>query len=174
MDMNGSMDLPSLTIYPAAVMRISCPLCRTGGIVRKERPPEKDFMVLCRKCKGKFLVKLNLRRYYRKEVSIPVRYSTFDIDQPFDQRADQGVIIDMSREGLCIENYADTRSADYYKEGKPITLFFSLPPREKLLKVQGEVTRILRKEGSQFFKIGVKFCNLDSYINKQIGFFLWP
>lgn len=161
------------TVYPAAIMKIACPNCKTEGTVKKERPPEKDFSVFCPRCKETFLVKINVRKFYRKEVCIPVRYSIFDADRPV-QKMKEGTIIDISREGLCIESHARLYAPALRQEGNIFQLFFSLPPKQTLLKVQGEVMRIIRKEGDNSFKIGIKFCNLDEFSAKNLGFFLWP
>jgi len=74
------------TVYPSVVMRISCPYCEAEGKVRKEKPPQGDFTVVCPRCKEKFLIKINVRNFYRKTVSIPVYYSPYDIHRPDDQR----------------------------------------------------------------------------------------
>jgi hypothetical protein len=65
-------------------------------------------------------------------------------------------------------------SPDSHKEGTILTFLFSLPPRNELLKVEGEVTRLIKENTRSTFMLGVKFTNLDHYANKQIGFFLMP
>lgn len=162
------------TVYPSTVMRIACPNCGVEGTLRKDRPPERDFTVLCPKCKERFLVKINARKFYRKKVSIPVRYSLFNTFDPMDKKVKEGIIIDISREGLCIESYTHFFLPDYHREGNLLNLQFSLPRSEKLLKVQAKVMRVIKKEGENTFKMGLQFHNLDEFTNKQIGFFLWP
>jgi predicted Zn finger-like uncharacterized protein len=162
------------TVYPAVVMRISCPNCGAEGKVRKEKPPQADFTVVCPRCKEKFLIKLNVRNYYRKPVSIPVYYSRYDIDRPDDHRARMGTIVDLSQQGMRIESSKQDFSSSHFREGNLFTFLFTLPPRNEMLKVQGEIARLSRQNNGNTIMLGVKFSNVDHFTNKQLGFFLWP
>ncbi len=162
------------TVYPAVVMRISCPNCGAQGRVRKEKPPQADFTVVCPRCKEKFLIKINVRNFYRKTVSIPVSYSPFDIHRPDDQRARGGTIVDISQQGMRVEAHKHDFPPQFFREGTTFTFLFSLPPRNEQLRVQGEVARINQQSNSNTIMIGIKFSSIDHFTNKQIGFFLWP
>jgi predicted Zn finger-like uncharacterized protein len=162
------------TVYPAVVMRISCPNCGAQGRVKKEKPPQADFTVVCPRCKEKFLIKINVRNFYRKAVYIAVHYSPYDINRPDDQRARQGTIVDISQQGMQVEGHKHDFPPRFFKEGNTFTFYFSLPPRNELLRVQGEIARIIRQNNSNTFMMGIKFSNVDRFTNRQIGFFLWP
>jgi predicted Zn finger-like uncharacterized protein len=161
------------TVYPSTMMKITCPNCQAEGTVKRDKPPDKDFKVLCPKCKEGFLVKVNLRRYYRKDVSIPIAYWTLEPDGRVQKRR-TGTIVDISREGLGIESPVRDYSPTFHREGNLYELSFSLPPKQIPLTVQGEVVRIIKTEGSKTFKIGVSFFNLDRFPTEEIGFFLLP
>jgi predicted Zn finger-like uncharacterized protein len=162
------------TVYPSVVMRISCPYCEAEGRVRKEKPPQEDFTVVCPRCKEKFLIKINVRNFYRKTVSIPVYYSPYDIHRPDDQRAREANIVDISQQGMGVEGHTHDFPKNYFREGSSFTFLFSLPPRKELLKVQGEIARIIPQNNGNTLVMGVKFSNLDHFTNKQLGFFLLP
>jgi hypothetical protein len=161
------------TVFPSAVMKISCPKCKAEGTLKRENPPEKDLQVLCPKCKERFLVKINLRKFYRREVSIPVKYYLVD-GSGTSQKTKGGTIVDLSREGLCIESDTRSYAPGYHREGKRFSMSFALPPGDTVLNVDGEVVRIIKAEGKSTFRIGIKFSNLDGFSSKQIAFFLWP
>ena len=162
------------TVYPSVVMRISCPNCGAEGKVRKEKPPQGDFTVVCPRCKEKFLIKINVRNFYRKTVSIPVHYSPYDIHRPDDKRAREATIVDISQQGMGVESHRHDFPENYFREGSSFTFLFSLPPRKELLKVQAEIARIIPQNNGNTFMMGVKFSKLDHFTNKQLGFFLWP
>ena len=166
--------MKAVTVYPSVVMRIICPNCGAEGQAKRKKPPQEDFTVSCPRCKERFLIKINLRTFYRKNVSIPVHYSPYDIHRPDDQRAREGTIVDISQQGMRIEGSKHDFSPDYHKEGAILTFLFSLPPRNELLRIEGEVTRLIKEGTRSSFMLGVKFSNLDHYANKQIGFFLMP
>ena len=162
------------TVYPAVVMRISCPNCGAEGKVRKEKPPQADFTVVCPRCKEKFLIKINVRNYYRKPVSIPVYYSRYDIQRPDDHRARMGTIVDLSQQGMRVESSKHDFPPSHFREGNLFTFLFSLPPRNEILKVRGEIARLSQQNNGNTMMLGIKFSNTDHFTNKQLGFFLWP
>lgn len=155
-------------------MKISCPYCRAEGTAKTSIPPQKDFTVLCPKCKERFLVKLNLRNYYRKEVKIPVQYFLSNIEGHEAKVIKDGTIIDISRQGIGVEIYRHDFSPSLYKKGRVFTFSFSLPKRNEVLTIEGEIMRISEKEKKHGLIIGVRFSNIDPFVEKQIGFFLLP
>ncbi len=162
-----------LSVYPSVFMKITCPNCGSEGTLKTEKPPEADFTVSCPKCNEKFLVKIEIRKFYRKEVSIPIKYTLSGQASPT-QETKTGKIVDISMEGLCIECSIHQFSPEFHKEGNLYKLSFSLPPRESLIKVDGKVINIRMTEGDTSFKVGVNFSNLDHFSKREIGFFLMP
>ena len=162
------------TIYPSVAKKISCPYCRAEGTVKRSTPPQKDFTVVCAKCKERFLVKVNLRKYYRKDVKIPVKYSQWDIEGYYGKTLREGTIIDISRQGMNVEIYRHNFSPSLYRNGRVFTFFFSLPPRNDVLNIKGEITRIGEKEKGHGLTMGVRFSDIDPFAEQQLGFFLLP
>jgi predicted Zn finger-like uncharacterized protein len=162
------------TVYPAVVMRVSCPNCGAQGRLKKEKPPQADFTVVCPRCKEKFLIKINVRKFYRKTVSIPVSYSPYDIHQRDDKRAREGIIVDISQQGMRIQGHKNDFPPQFFKEGGTFCFLFSLPPQDEQLRVLGKVVRINLKNNSKTIMLGIQFSNIDHFTNKQIGFFLRP
>jgi c-di-GMP-binding flagellar brake protein YcgR len=156
------------------IMKIACPNCRAEGTVKTDSPPEKDFMLLCPLCKEKFLVKINIRKYYRKKIKIPVRCSLSTVDLHDMKDFGDGTITDISMKGMRVEIYKQSFSPDYFRKGRLLTFFFSLPPRHEELKISGEIVRFNEGDEGHYFNIGVKYSNLDQFAEKQIGFFLLP
>jgi DNA-directed RNA polymerase subunit RPC12/RpoP len=168
-----STNLKTVIVYPSVVTQVICPDCGAKGHVKRQKLLQEDCTVSCPRCKERFLIKINRRAHYRKNTSIPVHYSPYNIQQPDDQRALQGTIVDISQQGMCVEDSKLDFSPDYHKEGAIFTFLFSLPPRNELLRIQGQVAWIEEDSGGTFI-LGVKFSNLNDYANKQIGFFLMP
>jgi len=163
----------SITVYAAIVMTFSCPHCGEAVEIKSVAVPRDDFKAVCSKCNGSFLLKLNQRHEYRKEVSIPIAYSLFDIDTFSDRRAKMGTMIDISKSGLSIKADINKFSELYEKTGNILFLLFSLPPKKDILKVKGEiVTVVLGRDKS--FQMGVKFPGPTDHQSKAIGFFLMP
>ena len=162
------------TIYPSMIMKIACPNCRAEGTVKTDSPPEKDFMLLCPLCKEKFLVKINIRKYYRKKTKIPVRYSLSAVDLHDMKDFGDGTITDISMKGMRVEIFKQSSSPDNFRKGRLLTFFFSLPPRHEKLKISGEIVLFDEGEDGHYFIVGVKFSNPDQFTEKQIGFFLLP
>ncbi|MBF0607501.1 MAG: PilZ domain-containing protein [Candidatus Magnetobacterium sp. LHC-1] len=163
----------SIVVYPACVMPVVCPDCGFGGNVKSENPPERDFKLNCPKCKETFLVKLNHRQFYRVKLNRPVTYSIDDIHDPFARNAKSGKIIDISRTGIRIEGKMRNYSKKYEKEGNILTLLFDLPPNKTLLKVKGEIKRLIIIDDNNF-SMGIAFINLDVQTDLAIGTFLMP
>ncbi len=144
------------------------------GKVKAKSPPKKDFVVFCPHCKEKFLVKVNLRDYYRKEAKIPVSCLLSTLDTRDMKDLGEGIIIDISMGGMCVRIYENLSLIDYFSKGKALTFIFSLPPRDERLKVSGEIVRFSKEENKDYFTIAVRFFSLDKFAEKQIGFFLLP
>ncbi|MBF0316965.1 MAG: PilZ domain-containing protein [Nitrospirae bacterium] len=163
----------SVVVYPACIMPVACPACGFTGNIKSEDPPEKDFKLNCPKCKETFLVKLNHRDFYRVKLNRPVSYSIDDIDDPFAKKAKSGKIIDISRTGIKIEGKMRSCSKDCEKEGDILTLLFNLPPHKSLLKVKGEIKRLIIIDDNKF-TMGIAFINIDVQTDLAIGTFLMP
>ena len=166
--------MKAVIVHPSVAIRVICPDCGAKGRLNKQEPPHEDFAAACPRCKERFLIKINRRAYYRKNTALPVHYSLHYIHWPEDKRARQGTIADMSLQGMRVEGNKFDLSRDYHKEGALLSFLFSLPPRNELLRIEGEVTRLIKEGTRSSFMLGVKFSNLDHYANKQIGFFLMP
>lgn len=93
-----------VTLFPSCVMEISCSDCQSKGKIKFDRPPVKGFNVKCAKCNVQFKVKINVRKYYRKTISIPISYSFKDIDTMNKPGSYSGEIADISQGGICIES----------------------------------------------------------------------
>jgi c-di-GMP-binding flagellar brake protein YcgR len=158
-------------VYPTVIMSISCPNCGAEGSVKRARSPQQDLTALCWKCGRNFLIKINRRNYYRKKVSIPVMYSSFDIDTLDDQKAWRGRIVDISRQGMAVQSYRQICSLDC-KDGTLFTFLFSLPLINDLQKVQGEIMRLIKEEQNDFCTIGIRFSELHRFTDNGIRFFL--
>ena len=155
-------------------MKIACPYCGAEGMVKRKTPPHKDFTLRCPRCEERFLVKLNLRQYYRKEVEIPVRYSLSDTEAYKNKRLKEGTMIDLSMHGMGVNIYRDDVLAHLYRKGRAVTVFFSLPPRDEELTITGEITRISAHEKGLGLIMGIRFTHIDPFAQQQIGFFLLP
>jgi len=165
--------MKEITLFPNCVMRLTCPYCQKIGEVKFERPPVKDFLARCQKCKEKFKIKLNIRETYRKKIAIPVLYSFQNIKKEDATAPFTGEIVDLSRGGMGVESSVTWFSDINNKEGKTLNFVFSLPPKDDVLKVKGVIKRIYDSEEEGKFCVGVSFTDLDDATSKKIGFFLW-
>jgi c-di-GMP-binding flagellar brake protein YcgR len=165
--------MKTISVYPSAEINIECPTCNSSEVLKFSDPPKEGFQITCSRCSEEIVVKLNERQYYRKQVSIPVYYSLHDFDNVLDARVKSGWIVDISKTGIGVEISALKYSKEYEKEGNIVTISFTLPPKNKQLKVKGEIVRIF---GDKKLKInmGIQFLNLDDYQNQTIGLFLMP
>ncbi|KJU86930.1 Type IV pilus assembly PilZ domain protein [Candidatus Magnetobacterium bavaricum] len=154
-------------------MPVACPACNFTGNVKSEYPPEKDFKLNCPKCKETFMVKVNHRQFYRVKLNRPASYSVDDIVDPFAINAKSGKILDISRTGIRIEGRMRNYSKKDEKEGNIMTLLFNLPPNKSMLKVKGEVKRLIIIDDNSF-TMGIAFINLDVQTDLAIGTFLMP
>ena len=127
-------------------------------------------MALCPKCKERFLIKINRRKFYRKTAILPVAYSPVDIDRPDDPRARAGTIVNISRQGMGVKGNKDDFSPDHYQVGSKLTFLFFLPYINDLKKVQGEIVKITDEDKA--FIMGIKFSDLHRYTRNAIEFFL--
>jgi len=165
-----------LLVYPSRLISFKCPYCEAAGKIKRETQISEDFKVRCPKCKEEIYIKMNIRKCYRKEISITVHYSLSDISNISDRGARKGKIINISKGGLLIEISSVRQSSedDYEKQGAILTFLFSLPPNDELLKVKGEIKKIISSAQSSKIQIGAEFVRLEEYSKKQIGFFLLP
>ena len=159
------------TVHPAVVVRISCPNCGAEGMVKSLRPPQQDFTALCWQCGQSFLVKINRRSYYRKKVSIPVVYSSFDRGSLDDQGGWRGRIVDISRQGMAVKSHKQIYSLDHM-EDTLLTFLFSLPLINDLQKVQGEIMRVTNEAQNNSSIMGIRFSELHRFTDNAIRFFL--
>jgi len=144
------------------------------GKVKAKSPPKKDFVVFCPHCKEKFLVKVNVRDYYRKEAKIPVNCFLSALDMSDMKDLGEGTTTDISMGGMCVRINENPSVIDHFSKGNTLTFIFSLPPRNERLKVSGEIVRFSKEENKDYVTIAVKFFSLDKFAEKQIGFFLLP
>jgi len=163
----------SITVYASIVMTFSCPHCSEAVEIKSEAMPHDDLNAVCPKCNGSFLLKLNQRQFARKEVSIPLAYSLFDIDTLSDKRAKKGTMVEISKSGLSIKADMNKFLEIYEKTGNILALLFSLPPKEEILKFKGEIITVTFGRDKSF-QMGVKFLNLTDHHNKALGFYLMP
>ena len=165
-----------LLVYPSRLIRFSCPYCKTPGKIKRETDISEDFKARCAKCKEKIYIKMNVRKCYRKDISIPVHYSLNDISKTTDRNVRVGKITDISKGGFHVETSSVRQSTDkdYEKQGNTLTFLFSLPPNDDLLKVKGEIKKVITSSQSGTVHLGVEFVRLEEYPKKQIGFFCLP
>ncbi len=166
-------NMKEIILFPTCLMSVSCPYCETMGNMKFNRPPTKDILARCPKCKERFKIKLNIRKHYRKEISIFVSYSFKDISQIGEADSFTGDIIDLSRGGMSVESASLWLPRFRNKEGKTLTFVFALPPPNKTVKVKGVIKRIYEAEEKGKFKMGVSFTGLDDVTSRKISFFLW-
>ncbi len=166
-------NMKEITLFPTCLMSVSCPYCKTMGNMKFNRPPTKDILVRCPKCKERFMIKLNIRKNYRKEISIFVSYSFKDISQIGEADSFTGDIIDLSRGGMSVESSSFWLPRFRNKEGKTLTFVFAPPPPNKTVKVKGVIKRIYEAEEKGKFKMGISFTGMDDATSRKISFFLW-
>ncbi|MBZ0155344.1 MAG: PilZ domain-containing protein [Alphaproteobacteria bacterium] len=162
-----------VTVYSAIVITFTCPYCNAPVEIKSEVPPKEDFRATCPHCGRDSLVKLNRRTAYRKSVSLPISYSLSDIYDPNDKKAKRGTMIDISKGGLRIEAPLFRFSDAYEKEGALMTLLFSLPPREQVIRIKAKVIRIIPCPGGKFH-MAMQFVDINEHQSKAVNFFLMP
>lgn len=160
--------------YASTIMKITCPNCGATGKVKAKVPPKKDFVVLCPHCKKRFLVKVNVREFYRKEAGIPVHCFLPSTDMADMKDIGEGTITDISMGGMSVKVCEIASPLDDFAGGTILTFLFSLPPRDERVKVSGEIIRFSKEENKDCYNIAVKFSSLDTFAQRQIGFFLLP
>ncbi|MCC6346449.1 MAG: PilZ domain-containing protein [Nitrospirales bacterium] len=162
-----------VTVYSAIIITFACPYCGAPVEIRSEVPPKDDFRSPCPHCGRDSLVKLNRRAAYRKSVSLPISYSLSDISDPFDKLAKRGTMLDISKGGLRIEAPLSRFCDAYEKTGHSMTLLFSLPPREQVIRVRAKVVGIFPCPGGKFH-MAMQFVDIAEHQRKAINFFLMP
>jgi hypothetical protein len=111
--------------------------------------PVKGFNVKCAKCNVRFKVRLNIRKYYRKTISIPISYSFKDIDSMNKPGSYSGDIADISQSGLCIESNL-TYFMDFQDKIDGVLNFvFILPEKNETIKGKGIIKRTQYIEGKK-------------------------
>ncbi|MBF0569052.1 MAG: PilZ domain-containing protein [Nitrospirae bacterium] len=164
--------LPVITVYPSTEIPVVCPCCGVKGKLKKEYPPEKDFIITCPKCKQQVFVRINAREFYRKDVTIEAYYQLKDSNRP----AIKGNILNISRGGLrlkCLKvaPVCDRTGNVRSRIGSVMSLRFVLPPKEEPVRVFGEIVSVV-EETEKTVTFGVRFKNPGEYEEMQIGFFL--
>ena len=165
-----------LLVYPSRLISLKCPYCQAAGKIKRETKIFEDFKVQCPKCKEKIYIKINIRKCYRKDISITVHYSLSEINKISDKRARVGKITNISKGGFLVNISSVRQSSEdnYEKQGTMLTFLFSLPPNNELLKVKGVIKKIISSAQSSKIQLGIEFVRLEEYPKKQIGFFLLP
>lgn len=166
--------MKTVSVYPAVLMKIPCPHCGFEHEHMQSAPPEADFAFKCTNCKSDFLVKLNARHFYRKEVSIPCYYTTaMDVDNILDPRIKTGWIVDISRTGCGIEYSKLKHSPLDERKGNILLVFFTFPGQRDLFKVQGEISAVFETPTHKM-KMGINFMNLEQHQQQRLSVFLMP
>ncbi|MBF0515503.1 MAG: PilZ domain-containing protein [Nitrospirae bacterium] len=165
--MENTPELKSITVYPSAVIPIVCPYCEAKGKITREYPPDKNFTISCPKCKQRFVVNINTRMFYRKNVNIEAHYQFRGSNKP--ER--KGDILNMSRSGLCLK--CNKPSFIPKEKVDVLSLRFKLPPREEPISIHCEVVNVI-DETEKTITWGLKFKDLGEFEEMQIGFFLQP
>lgn len=158
--------------YPSTKIEILCPACYASRVFEFAEPPQKGFEFKCSSCNELITVELNRRKFYRKELSIAVYYSLTNFSNIMEPGVKSGWIKDISKGGIKIEISHLKFSDEYEKIGNILTIFFSLPPQNKQIKVKGEIVRVSKEK----FKVvlGIKFLDLTEDHIQIISFFLRP
>ncbi|MCI4626135.1 MAG: PilZ domain-containing protein [Candidatus Magnetoovum sp. WYHC-5] len=159
-----SPDMPTITVTSSDEIVLVCPKCENRGTIRLKTPPDKDFRITCKKCKEKILVKVNKRSYYRKDITVFVKYT-------IKSKRREGKITDISMGGVSIEIEASKFIPPFEKEGNVIEMVFALPPKDEKLDIFGEIIRINKTDEGKY-SLGIKFVDLPVYASKEIGYFL--
>jgi c-di-GMP-binding flagellar brake protein YcgR len=170
----GHYEVKTVSVYPAAFLKIPCPHCGFQNELMQDEPPKVDFAFRCSQCKDEFLVKLNLRQFYRKEVSIPCYFTTSsEVDNIRDPSIKNGWLVDISRSGCGIELSKLKHSPTSERKGNFVQVFFTFPGQNELFKVQGEISSIIEVSPHKI-KIGVNFINLEEHQQRRLSIFLMP
>lgn len=166
--------MKTVSVHPAVLMKIPCPLCGYENQHMQDAPPDADFAFICTKCKSEFLVKLNVRHFYRKEVNIPCYYTTaMNVNDILDPRIKTGWILDISRGGCSIEFSKLKHSPHDERKGNIITIFFTFPGQREIFMVQGKILTLFDSPTHKL-KMGVTFINLDNFQQQRLSVFLMP
>jgi c-di-GMP-binding flagellar brake protein YcgR len=166
--------MKTVSLYPSVLMKIPCPHCGYEHQHMRVEPPDADFAFNCTSCRSDFMVKLNVRHFYRKEVNLPCYYtSAMDVDNILDPRIKTGWILDISRSGCAIEFSKLRHSSLDERKGNILLVFFTFPGHQDLFKVQGEVSAIFDSPTHKL-KMGVNFMNLDEHQLQRLSVFLMP
>ncbi|MBF0517717.1 MAG: PilZ domain-containing protein [Nitrospirae bacterium] len=163
--MENNASYPCVIVYPAAEMRFVCPYCRANCTIIKDSTPEENFTAPCTACGQPICVRINMRKFYRKSVNIEASYLIKGVNRP----PRKGTILDISTGGLRFKCYKSIHE----KIGNLLSLSFVLPPRNEIIKVNGEITRIM-EETNTTVTLGLRFKGLGEYEEMQVGFFLQP
>ncbi|KJR42422.1 Type IV pilus assembly PilZ domain protein [Candidatus Magnetoovum chiemensis] len=160
-----------LAIHPPYSLAYKCPHCRCNMVFEENLLPEENSIIECSKCKTKLKVKINKRDFYRKNVSIPVRFSFNDFDDFNYRLAKTGTITDISRTGMMMEVKRETIRTMNIVEGTNLTFIIILSPDTPEIKVKATVCRIISRD-NDIIRYGIEFNFFDVYAESRIGFYL--
>ena len=120
------------------------------------------------------MVRLDLRSFYRKKVSIPCSYTTaLDVSSIMDPRVATGWITDISRTGCSIELSKSKASAPDELKNNILLIFFSFSGQKEIFSIQGEVSTIFETPSTKI-KVGVQFINVSDHQKQRLSLFLMP
>lgn len=118
------------------------------------------------------MVKLDIRTFYRKKVTIPCYYTTsIDIENIMDPRVKTGWISDMSRTGCAIEFGRMKFDALCERKGNILLIFFTFPGQKEMFLIQGEIAAVIETP-TQKMKMGIEFINVDDHQKQRLSLFL--
>ena len=165
--------MKEVTLFSACIMDVSCPYCAKKGKIKSKRAPDKDFTARCSNCKERFKVKLNIRKHYRKDVSVLVSYSFKEIYKMDEPGSYTGEITDLSQSGMAVESSNMWLKKFLNTKGRTLNFVFCLPPKNEIAIVKGIIRRIEELGGKGKFRMGINFANLDETTSRKISFALW-
>lgn len=167
-------DMKTVSVHPAVMMKIVCPECGHEHQHMQKAPPTEDFPFKCAGCNADFMVRLDIRVFYRKEVSIPCYYTTaLDVENIMDRRVKNGWITDISRTGCAVEFGKLKFHALDERKGNILLIFFSFPSQKELFSIQGQITAVFETSAHKM-KMGVHFINLNERQVQRLSLFLMP
>ncbi len=164
--------MKTVSVRPAAMMKILCPECGHEHQYLRKEAPHENFFLKCEHCSADFMVKLDIRTFYRKEVTIPCYYSTgMDIENIMDPRVKTGWIVDISRTGCAVEFGKMKLDALCERKGNILLIFFTFPGQKEMFSIQGEIVAVFETPTHKM-KMGVEFINVDDHQQQRLSLFL--
>ncbi|KJR42423.1 hypothetical protein MCHI_001686, partial [Candidatus Magnetoovum chiemensis] len=97
-------DKMMLTINPPHILVYKCPKCLNTILFDEGgKFPRENSTIECGSCREELVIKINKRGFYRRQVSLPVKFSPKDFDDINSPQAKSCKIIDISKSGIGIE-----------------------------------------------------------------------